>query len=490
MTAFKATTFASGAGLAVPVPSSGGAHSKRTHHRKIASAVLCVLIPLVVWFAPLGLDREIQQVLAVTSFLIIAWATEVLDHTVTGLIGCYLYWVFGLAKFGTAFSGFAEDTPWFIFGGMLIGAMVTKSGLARRLAYLIMRPFGNSYSPLLFGLILANYLVGFLVPSVIARVVIMAAITLGLIEVFGVSKGSNIGRAMFITLTLTAGVLDKTIISGASAITAHGLMEKFGGTPISYTRWLLAFLPCSAVTIPATWRLALWLYPPERKELPGGSNLFQTELDKMGKWTALEKRASLLVLVALVLWLTDFWHHLPPSMVGFGVGLLAVLPGFGVLTVEDIKRINLLPMFFVATVLSMGQVLVSTQALDLLTNAVFRWLTHMLGGTYGSTVVLYWTAFVYHFLLASELSMLATSIPLLMKFATLHGMNPTELGLVWSFAAGGKLFIYQSAITILGYSYGYFDARDVFRVGLFLTVLEFAVLVFLVPFYWPLIGIR
>lgn len=486
----NATTSANGAASAVAPASSRGPSSKPVLPRQIACATFTVLIPLAVWFAPLGVDRKIQHVLAVTSFLIVAWITQVLDHTLTGFIGCYLYWVLGLAKFGTAFSGFAEDTPWFIFGGMFIGAMVTKTGLARRLAYLVMRPFGSGYSPLLFGLILANYLIGFLVPSVIARIVIMAAITLGLIEVFGVGKGSNIGRAMFITLTLTGGVLDKTIISGASAITSHGLIEKFSGVPISYNLWLLAFLPCSVITIVASWRLALWLYPPERKELPGGASVFQRELDKMGKWNAPEKKAFLLVSVAMTLWLTDSWHHLPPSMVGFGVGLLAVVPGLGVLTVEDIKKLNLLPMFFVALVLSMGQVLVSTKTLDLLTDVMFNWMTHLLHGIYGSTVVLYWTAFLYHFLLASEISMVATSIPLLMKFASSHGLNPIALGLVWSFAAGGKIFIYQSAITILGYSYGYFDARDVFRVGLFLTLLEFVVLAFLVPFYWPLLGIR
>ena len=37
-------------------------------------------------------------------------------------------------------------------------------------------------------------------------------------------------------------------------------------------------------------------------------------------------------------------------------------------------------------------------------------------------------------------------------------MNPLLLGLIWTFAAGGKLFAYQSGVLIVGYSYGYFDA--------------------------------
>jgi di/tricarboxylate transporter len=92
-------------------------------------------------------------------------------------------------------------------------------------------------------------------------------------------------------------------------------------------------------------------------------------------------------------------------------------------------------------------------------------------------------------LLASEISMLGTSIPLVMEFAKAHGMNPLQLGLIWTFAAGGKLFAYQSGVLIVGYSYGYFDARDLVRMGAWLTLVEFVVLMLLVPFWWPLIGI-
>ena len=51
------------------------------------------------------------------------------------------------------------------------------------------------------------------------------------------------------------------------------------------------------------------------------------------------------------------------------------------------------------------------------------------------------------------------------------------------------VFAYQSGVLVLGYSYGYFEARDLVRIGALLTLAEFFVLLLLVPFYWPLIGI-
>jgi di/tricarboxylate transporter len=107
-----------------------------------------------------------------------------------------------------------------------------------------------------------------------------------------------------------------------------------------------------------------------------------------------------------------------------------------------------------------------------------------------STVVLYWTAFAYHVVLSSDIAMLGTSIPLLMTLAKTQGFNPLLFGMVWTFASASKIFVYQSAVLIVGYSYGYFGTRDLLKMGLLLTVVEFFAVIVLVTLYWPLIGIQ
>lgn len=456
---------------------------------KLAGRALSVLLPLAFWFAPLPLPALVQHALAITIFMILAWITEAFDHAITGFIGCFLYWMLGVGKFSVAFSGFANDTTWFLFGATLIGMMAMKTGLARRVAYLIMLVIGNSYSRILLGLIVVDYILTFFVPSAISRVVIVAAIGLGLMEILGIGKGSNIGRGMFMILTYVANIFDKMILAGASTLTAKGLIEKVGMIQVSWGRWTYAFLPAGVVTIIAAWRVALWLYPPEVKQLPGGATYFRQELAKMGRWTLGEKKAAVLLVMAVLLWLTDSRHpSFSAPMVGLGIGLLAILPAIGVLDIEDLKKVNYLPVFFVAAAISMGEVLVATNSLDVLTNVMFNWMTPLIHGRFISTTVLYWTAFVYHLFLASEISMLATSTPLIMKFALSHHMSPLLLGMIWVFGAGGKLFVYQSGVMIVGYSYGYFETKDMFKVGFWLTIIEYFVLLGLVMLYWPMIG--
>jgi anion transporter len=458
--------------------------------RKLIGGALSILLPAILWFSPLPLQETPKHALAVAFFMIVAWITEAIPHALTGIIGCYLFWVLKVVPFESAFSGFADQTPWFLFGAGLIGMMATKSGLARRLAYIVMSKVGTSYSRLLLGLILSSLLLTFLVPSGIACVIIMAAVALGLMEVFGLGRGSNVGRGLFVTLTYTAGVFDKMIIAGASSILSRGLIEKTTNIRVYWSQWLLAFFPCALVMIFCIWRLVIWLYPPEEGALEGGAAFLQDALVKMGPWTRDEKRSLLLMLIAIALWATDLIHHISPAVIGIGIGLLAAVPGVGVLDQEDLKRLNYLPVFFTAAAISMGDVLVQTKALNAMTAIMFDWMRPWVTNVFSLALVPYWTAFAYHIFLGNELSMLATSMPALMNFAAANGIHPLPLALVWAFSAGAKIFVYQSGVMVAGYSYGYFEAKDLLRVGMCLTIAESLALLVIVPFYWPLIGIR
>lgn len=423
-------------------------------------------------------------------FMVVAWITQAMEYALTGMIGCFLFWALGVVRFPLAFSGFANDTAWFLFGALLIGIIATRSGVARRLAYFVMLRVGITYPRILLGLIITDFCLTFVVPSGIARVVIMAAVALGLIEAFKAQSGSNIARGMFLVLTYTANIFDKMIIAGAASITARGLIEKVGGVEVLWSFWFLAFLPCSVLTVLAAWRLTLWFYPPERHAMEGGYDYLRQEIAKMGPLSPVEKRAALLIATAILLWLTDFVHHIPSPVIGIGIGLFALIPHVGVLQTDEMRKLNYMPVFFVASAISMGSVLEATKGLDVLSNVVLSWLEPFAANSFLMTLVIYWVAFIYHFFLASEISMLGTSIPLLMNFAKAHGLNPLALGMMWTFAAGGKLFAYQSGVLIVGHSYGYFTARDLLRLGWWLTVVEFVILILLVQFYWPLLGLH
>lgn len=479
---------------AMPVPRTGSipppTHGEeRTPLGYALIFALVIVLPLAIWFAPLGLDPKIQKAFAITAFMIGSWVTHAQDVAISGLMGLYFFWVAGVVGFADAFHGFATTTPWFLFGAILFGLVATKSGLARRLAFMVMRGIGHSYAQILLGIIVADFLLTFIVPSGIARVVIMSAVAAGLVDAFGYGRGSRIGTGMFIVLVYTATIFDKMIIAGAASITARGLIERVGEVPVLWSQWFLAYLPCDIITIFIAWRLVLWMYPPEKDSLPGGAAFLDEEIRSMGALKPIEWRAIGLFAIGLGLWMTDFIHHIPSPMIGLGVGLASVLPRIGVLDVEDVKKVNLLPVFFVASAISMAHVLETTKALDMMTGVLFAWIEPFMGNIWATVGILYWAAFGYHIVIGDEISMLATSLPMLMNYAKTAGLDPLALGMVWTFSAGGKIFLYQSAVLVVGYSYGYFTLKDLFKVGAALTIVEWLILMLLVPLYWPLIGI-
>jgi solute carrier family 13 (sodium-dependent dicarboxylate transporter), member 2/3/5 len=460
-----------------------------TDTRSLVLLVGLGLAAIAFRLVPLHIDGRAHTALAVGVFTIGCWMTHALDHGLAGILGCFLFWMLGTARFETAFSGFADSTPWFLFGAICFGLMGSKSGLARRLAYIVMRRIGSSYPRLLLGLIVSNFLLTAIVPSGIARVVIMAAIAMGLIEAFGVDRRSNIARGMFVILVYQATIFDKMLIAGASSITARGAIERFGGVDVLWSRWFLAYIPCDILVMIIAWRLALWMYPPESATLPGGADFLRGQLKAMGPWSAAEKKSLALMLVAIVLWVTDFLHHIPAPMIGLGIGLVSLMPLIGVLGADDARKVNYLPIFFVAAATSLSNVLVQTKALDVVTTVLFDWMKPHITGGAGSTMILYWSAFVYHIIIGNEIAMLATSLPILMQYARDHAINPLALGMIWTFGAGPKIFMYESAVLVVGYSYGYFTNRDMIKVGAILSVVTALILLLLVPFYWPLIGI-
>jgi di/tricarboxylate transporter len=241
-------------------------------------------------------------------------------------------------------------------------------------------------------------------------------------------------------------------------------------------------------TVIACGLIVRWLYPPERWSLA------ETEGDDLAfaatePWSYAEMKTLVFLLTGVGLWATDFLHHLDPAAIALGIALLLVLPKIGVLDSRAVKSINYLSIIFIAGALSLAQVLQSTHLLavftDRLANIVAPWFSHNLGAAF----ILYWGGFLYHLVIPGDHAYITTGLPVLLKLVEGTGYNSLALGMIWTFAAGAKLFVYQSPSLGLGYAYGHFGMRDLIIVGALLTLVEGLFLCTLVTLYWPLIGL-
>src|SRR5437016_2202534 len=324
--------------------------------RMMVGAVLGPLAGLALWFTPIQIEPVAHQTLAVVAFMIVYWITERIDHGITAMIGCFLFWALHIADFETAFAGFANSSPWFLFGAMQMGEAASQSGLARRIVFLIMRYLGTSYSRLLLSVVVIVFVLNFLVPSGLAQLAIVAHMIIGIIAGFGVGPQSNIARGLFVILAYTCGLFNKMILAGGATILTRGIAEQLNGDPIFWSKYFIAYLPADLITIFACWLTILWPSPPEKKELPDGRLYLQAAVRSMGTWTVPDEKTLAWLLLAVGLWATDLWHKTDPAVIALGVGLMVALPKIGLLKTKDIQRVNFLLITCMAGCLSMGEV--------------------------------------------------------------------------------------------------------------------------------------
>src|SRR5947208_6522014 len=230
--------------IAVAAPSQGQI-PEQLSPRMMVGSVLGPLAGLAPWFAPIQLEPVAHQTLAIVAFMIVYWITEPIDHGITAMIGCFLFWALHIADFETAFAGFANSSPWFLFGAMLMGEAASQSGLARRIGFLIMRYLGTSYSRLLLSVVVIVFVLNFLVPSGLAQLAIVAPMIIGIIAGFGVGPQSNIARGLFVILAYTFALFNKMILAGGASILTRGIVEKLTGEPIFWSKYFIAYLPRS-----------------------------------------------------------------------------------------------------------------------------------------------------------------------------------------------------------------------------------------------------
>ncbi|PYS54369.1 MAG: hypothetical protein DMG13_08405 [Acidobacteria bacterium] len=456
---------------------------------RAGGALLGVMAAIGLWYADLPLEPNAQHSIAIATLLISFWITEILPHAITGMLGCWLFWTLGVVAPRVALGGFSSDAPWFLLGALFIGAMATESGLAKRLAYTMLSRVGASFPRILMAFILTDFVMTFMIPAGPPRVILLGTIILGVVKTYGLERSSNVGKSLMLAITFSASLFDRCIIGSTPSILARNLITEFGHVPVSWSQWFIAYAPLDLLSIVISWWFLQRMFPPETSELPGGIASIRKDKARLGPWTSSEKRAAFWIVVGVSIWATDFIHHLNPAIVGVGVGLVATFPRVGVLTKDHIGKINFLIFLFMGSTISIAEVLRETGAVRVLAGVLFGYIGPMITTTFHSTLVLYWAAFVAHLVLASETAMVSISMPALMEFALNNGLNPLAIGMLWTFAVGGKLFIYQSLVLIAGYSFGCFNARDVLRLGAFYLIVENLMLLILVTFYWPLIGI-
>jgi di/tricarboxylate transporter len=315
-----------------------------------AIAVLATAICAVLVAAPLWTDTpDLLPAAGVVGFAIAMWVTEAMPQHIVALVMFVVAVAFGIAPPEIVFGGFHASATWLVFGGLIITLAARRSGFANRVVQALVTHLPPRYFAMVFGIAAAGMLLAFIMPSASGRAVLMAPLAVALAERLGFAENT---RARF-GIVIAAG--------WGSAIPAYGILpsnvvnmvmigaaEGIHGIGFSYFEYMVLNYPVMGVfSALITVALITLLFGAAPQAEP-------TAAAATG-WTGEERRLLLILLVALALWITDFWHGISPAWVAIAAGLLCIAPRVGVMPAQCLTRdINYGPWLFVAGLIGLS----------------------------------------------------------------------------------------------------------------------------------------
>ena len=312
----------------------------------LAFSVFLLLAPM-----PLGIAPKVLPAAAVVLLAVALWSTAVVSSALGSIIFLFAAVVLSVAPASIVFSGFYAGATWLVFGGLVVGLGVRRSGLDVRLINTLLKRLPSSYLGIVYGIFFVAFMLAWVVPSASARVALLVPIVLSLNKRLGFEVGSKGHNGLVLasamgTMTPAFGILPSNVPNMA----LFGAIESIHGIRIAYAEYLFLNFPVIGIGAVLIYPLVIFVLFKDQPKPAVGSEVTKS-------WSIDEKKLLIIVMGALFLWLTDTLHGVSPAWVALGAALICLLPKLGLLPPKTLsKEMDYGPVLFVAGVIGLGAV--------------------------------------------------------------------------------------------------------------------------------------
>jgi di/tricarboxylate transporter len=329
----------------------------------------------------------------------------------------------------SVFSGFTSSALWTLIPALFFGFVLIKTGLGKRIGFLVMKLFNPSYPMLIMAFVIIGLALSALTPSITVRCVIIVPIAVSVIEACKLELKSK-GSAL---LLLSAWAM--AVIPGTGWLTGslHGpiIMGMFGAVPelkgvLNFDSYLqVMLLPALVLTVLLIVGGYFALRPKEPITLK--KEYFQEEYTKLGSWSSDQTISAIILTVCFLMFFTNKIHGIPDGATVLGGMFLLTV--FGVIKGSEFGTgISWDLIMFIGVAMSIGGVFGVT--------GVSKWLVGVLVPVIAPLTVSPWvfcySIMILFFILrffdvAVFIPTMAILIPVLPQISSEFGINP----MVW-----------------------------------------------------------
>ncbi|MDJ0646908.1 MAG: DASS family sodium-coupled anion symporter [Flavobacteriaceae bacterium] len=451
--------------------------------------LITLIVGFLIWHLPIPLELSPDAwhlfAVFITAILgVLLEAVSIFTASIIALVAVVLLRVLPPEK---AFSGFSESFILLILAAFLVAKGVIKSGLGRRIAFLLIRRFGKSTLNLGYCLVVTDSILGPSIPSNTARSGIMYPIVHALCLDTG-SLPTPEGRKQTGTYLMMTYIAGQTIssalwLTGMAANPVGARIAADFGINMNFGNWLfVASVPCIIALILIPFVLYK-LYPPINKYTPEAPEMAKKGLQEMGPMSKKEWIMGSTFLGMILLWAFSPVLNINLAIVAF-LGL-SVLILANVYTLEDIRQgggdaletfIWFAILYMMSTVLNdMG--FMKTLGAQIATYiGGFNWVT-----VYVLLTVIY---VVIHYLFVSQTAQLLALYAVFLEVAVNAQVPAALMAFMLSFATNYFAVItpQASSSNVLFAGSGFLPSEEIYKQGAVITVLN--TIIFLVATPW------
>lgn len=406
---------------------------------------------------PATLNDNMILFLCVTSWAVLAWAMGTLNDVAVGLVLPMLYVTFCGVKQGVVFRPWLGEVAIIAIGGFVLGKIMGVSGLGKRIALASVRAMGGSFIGAMCGLGIGAAIIAPLVPSIMGKAAIFTAIAVALCDALNFKAKSREATAVLLAACVAVGSTKLCYLTGAGdLVMGMALADKVMGT---HTMWMdyaiHNFLPGMLYLVMSIAIVLLVLRTRASRESLRQS--VDTAYAELGPMTAEQKRATVLLMMTLVMLATDKLHGFSAGGVLMFITALSFVPGISLMDSKRLSSVNFSPIFFIMGCMSIGAAGGALGVTDWLAGLVLP----LLDG-YGPTITgmaSYWVGVGLNFLL-TPLAATSTITTPLVKLGMDLNMEPRILYYAFQYGLDNIIFPYEYALYLYFYSSGYINFKD------------------------------
>ena len=428
-----------------------------------------------------GLSPKAKRFLAILAVLVFLFIAEPIPLEITAIcIGVFLS-AMGITDVKGAWAPYMNPVVVFIMCCLIFAISLDKAGLTKRLGYFIIRKAGNSVVRFTFIISIGLGISSAFIHDAAATAIGIITM-LPLMRAVGIEPHTNTARFMMLSLAFACSCGGMgTLVGGGRCMVSAAFLQEFTGIEISFLDWMKYAMPAALITVPISVLIVYFVFRPDPTFKMPDFN------ENLGPWSRLEKKAIIIISLSFLLWLTKGLHGLHYSITGMmGVGALVL---FKVLEWDDINS-NLewgTALFIFGGGISLGLAMGYSGAADYFANLFFPlvqgggWLLLFVGvGVFGAIVTN----------AMANVAAAALILPIVIPMAQLEGVDPTVialcLGMATSFA---MLLVIGCPPNAIAYSYRYFKASDITKVGVVATPILLGILIIIASVWWKILGL-